>query len=227
MLVRRLYAWACERLYAELAWSYDWVSWWVSGGHWAQWRALAVDYVQGARLLEIGFGTGELLPKLAERTPLTVGLELSAAMHRQTRRKLVTRGLTVPLVRARAQELPFLDGAFDTIIATFPAPYILEAATLGECARVLSAPTSRAEGNFTKISAGGRLVIVGLWVALAAHGWERLLPLFYGRPSPQTLQHLSTQLIDAGFSPTIEERVVGFFRVGLVVAERIGTQSYA
>lgn len=96
MVLQRLYAWACERLYAELAWSYDWVSWWVSFGYWAQWRALALAYVQGPRLLELGFGTGELLPKLAVLTPLTVGLELSPAMHWQARHKLARHGLTSP-----------------------------------------------------------------------------------------------------------------------------------
>ncbi len=208
MLLRRLYAWACERLYAELAWSYDCVSWWVSWGHWARWRALALDDVCGSRVLELGFGTGELLPKLAERFPLTVGLELSAAMHRQTQHKLAARGLMLPLVQARAQAMPFADGAFDTVIATFPAPSMLEPATLCECTRVLAG--------------GGRLIIVGLWVAIAANGWAQWIPLFYGRPSPQALQPLSARLADAGFRPTIEERAVGSSRVGVIVAEYVG-----
>jgi len=33
--VGRLYVWATERLYQELAWAYDGVSWLVSLGHWA------------------------------------------------------------------------------------------------------------------------------------------------------------------------------------------------
>jgi len=217
MLLQRLYAWACERLYAEWAWSYDWVSWCVSLGYWPQWRALALGYVRGPRCLELGFGTGELLPLLAAHTTLTVGLDPAAAMHRQTLRKLTAHGLSVPLVQARAQAMPFPDGAFDSIVATFPAPYILEAATLHECARLLSG-----QGN----PQAKRLVIVGLWVALAANGWERAIPLFYGRPSHAIQQQMMAHLVAAGFAPVIEERAVGIFRVGILIAERSGTQPH-
>ncbi len=213
MLLRRFYAWACERLYAEFAWGYDWVSWWVSLGYWSQWRALVLEDVRGPRCLELGFGTGELLPLLAARTTLTVGLDPAAAMHGQTLHKLKACGLSVPLVQARAQSMPFPAGAFDTLIATFPAPYILDATTLDECARVLTA--------------SGRLAIVGLWVALAANGWERAIPLFYGRPSYAVQQQMVARLAAAGFVPVIEERAVGIFRVGIVIAERTGTQPHA
>ena len=222
MLLRRLYAWACERLYAELAWSYDAVSWWVSLGHWAQWRALALEYVRGSRVLELGFGTGELLPLLAEKTTLTVGLDSAAAMHSQTLHKLKVRGLAVPLVQARAQAMPFPAGAFDTIVATFPAPYILDAETLHECARLLAGSTITG----AKITGAKRLVIVGLWVALAAKGWERAIPLFYGRPSQAIQQEMVARLVAAGFAPVVEERAVGIFRVGMVIAECTGTPTY-
>lgn len=219
MLVRRLYAWACERLYHELAWSYDPISWLVSGGHWDQWRTLALDYIQGSRVLEIGFGTGGLLPRLATRRGLTVGLELSPAMHHQTARKFSRLGVALPRVQARAQAMPFAKGAFDTLIATFPALYILETATLTECARLLALPSTTGVQGAT----GGRLVIVGLWVTIHANsGWERLIPLFYGRPSQPTLDRISTRFAAAGFRAGFEERAVGLFRVGVLVAERTG-----
>ena len=221
MWLRRLYGWACERLYAELAWSYNLVSWLVSFGWWAQWRAVALSYVQGPRVLEIGFGTGELLPKLAVRTVLTVGLDLSPAMHRQAQRKLARLGVTLPLVQARAQAMPFADHSFDTIIATFPAPYILEAATLAECARLLALPpTVTASAIAAQRRRGGQLVIVGLWVAFAQWHWTRWLPFFYGRPSAAALARLTHVFTTAGFSPTIGDRPVGPFRVGVVIAER-------
>jgi ubiquinone/menaquinone biosynthesis C-methylase UbiE len=144
MLIKRLYAWACERLYAELAGWYNLISWLVSFGQWDRWRRLALHQLQGARVLELGFGTGELLPHLAARTALTAGLDLSPAMHNQARRKLATVGLSLPLVQAQAQAMPFADHAFDTVVATFPAPYILEPATLIECARLLTPPSTGA-----------------------------------------------------------------------------------
>lgn len=211
LMVRRLYAWACERLYAELAGHYNLISWLVSFGQWDCWRRLALAHLQGPRVLELGFGTGELLPHLAARTALTVGLDLSPAMHKEARRKLSTIGLGVPLVQAQAQSMPFADHSFDTIVATFPAPYILESSTVAECARVL-APAS---------SAGvGRLVIVGLWVTTTNPLWERFLPLFYGRPEPAALDRIAARLTLAGFVPALHECTAGLFKVGIIVAER-------
>lgn len=211
LMVRRLYAWACERLYAELAGYYNLISWLVSFGQWDHWRRLALDHLQGVRVLELGFGTGELLPHLAARTALTVGLDLSPAMHKEARRKLSTIGLTLPLVQAQAQSMPFADHSFDTIVATFPAPYILASSTLAECVRVL-APAS---------SVGvGRLVIVGLWVTTTNPLWERFLPLFYGRPEAAALDRIAAHLTSAGFVPTLHECTAGLFKVGIIVAER-------
>ncbi|MCE7985100.1 MAG: class I SAM-dependent methyltransferase [Caldilinea sp. CFX5] len=211
MWIKQLYAWACERLYAELAGSYNLVSWLVSFGQWDRWRRLALDHLYGGRVLELGFGTGELLPHLATRTMLTVGLDLSPAMHKQASRKLTNIGLSLPLVQAQAQAMPFMDRAFDTIVATFPAPYIFEPSTLAECARILAPPSS---------VGAGRLVIVGLWVTTTAPAWERLLPLFYGRPAGPVLDRISARLTSAGFVPTLSECTVDLFKVGIIVAER-------
>ncbi|MCS6844103.1 MAG: hypothetical protein NZ528_07260, partial [Caldilineales bacterium] len=57
-LFARLYLWATQRLYNEFAWAYDAVAWLVSGGRWDRWRRLALDYVVGQPILEVGFGTG-------------------------------------------------------------------------------------------------------------------------------------------------------------------------
>lgn len=151
-----LYRWASNLLYSELAWAYDAVSWLVSLGHWAAWRRAALAHIEGSRVLDIGFGTGELLIEMDDIGLDPFGLELSEDMHEVTTRKLRRRGAHIPRVRARAQTMPFADGSFDSAIATFPAWYVFDRATLHEVARVIGR---------LPIEAGcehGRFVVVGL-----------------------------------------------------------------
>ncbi|HOG46271.1 MAG TPA: class I SAM-dependent methyltransferase, partial [Anaerolineae bacterium] len=148
----RGYRWATERLYHEFAWAYDAVSWLVSLGRWSGWRRQALAYVGGPRVLELGFGTGELLIEMAGRGWQAVGLERSPAMQRVTARKLRRQGLRVPRLCGAAQALPLAAASLDAIVATFPADYILAPGTWHEAARALRP--------------GGRLVIAGLFVEL-------------------------------------------------------------
>jgi ubiquinone/menaquinone biosynthesis C-methylase UbiE len=123
-----------ERLYTELAWAYDLVSWVVSLGRWTTWRRVALRYLAGEHILEVGCGTGHLLHDLAGRGPQAVGCDLSAAMLRQARRRVGSTGL---LCRVRAQALPFPAACFDAVVCVFPAPYINDPRTWNEFARVL------------------------------------------------------------------------------------------
>ena len=117
-------------------------------------------------------------------------------------------GLAVPLVRARAQALPFCDGSFDSVVATFPTEFILEPATLREAARVL-----RAEG---------RLVVVAWALLRERDPLSRFIGWLYrvtgqGKPLPGEGEAL---LVEAGFAPrTVWERV-GRSEVMLVVGDR-------
>ena len=209
----RLYRWACQRLYDECAWSYDWVSWLVSLGRWARWRRFALAHVTGREVLEIGFGTGELLLELAESDLNVVGLELSPAMHDVVQRKVQKQGVKVGAIQARAQAIPAADETFSTIISTFPAPYIMDAATLSECARLLKAPTR--EGS------GGRLVVVGLWVDVGSAWLRYIVPLFYGQPDAIFLDAFVQQLEAAGFAVQCKEEQDGIAQVGIIIADRV------
>ena len=188
----RFYRWAAHRLYDEFAWAYDIVAWSVSLGHWDRWRKDALAHVQGKRVLELGFGTGELLLEMAQRGWQVRGLDLSPAMHRVTARKMRRRGVWAPRVRGRTQSLPFIDASFDTIIATFPAEYIVAPETLREVSRVLAG--------------GGRFVVAGL-VGQIEHPLLRLLlkPI-YGDVRDGALRYFEQAVKAAGFEARLETK---------------------
>jgi ubiquinone/menaquinone biosynthesis C-methylase UbiE len=136
-LWERLLRFGFRLLYRELAWSYDLVAWLVSFGQWRAWGQTALPYLTGGRVLELGHGPGHLLVTLAGQGFRPVGLDLSPHMGRLARRRLRRAGLPLTLVHGHAQALPFPARVFESVVATFPTPYILDPATLAEVARVL------------------------------------------------------------------------------------------
>ncbi|MGC9347704.1 MAG: class I SAM-dependent methyltransferase [Anaerolineae bacterium] len=150
---RAIYRWAAERLYHEAAWAYDLVAWFVSWGQWDDWRRQVLDHAVGERILEIGFGTGHLLTEATSQGFEVWGIDPSWEMQRVSGRRMGDARRYVRRAMARAQALPFVDQTFDTVIATFPTPYIVEPATFREVVRVLrhSGPGD-----------GGRFVVTGL-----------------------------------------------------------------
>ena len=209
----RLYLWTTERLYHEFAWAYDWVSWWVSLGHWSRWRSDALRHVTGYQVLEIGFGTGDLLLDMAGRGWQVYGLDLSPAMHRVTARKMRRRGLWVPRVRARAQAMPFADHSFDAVIATFPSQYILSLATLREVARLLCRPDPDVGIQ------GGRFIIAGLYFETDSALLCFAARLVYGRGMMQAADWYRRFAAQAGFTLTIVSDPDARFRSPVLILE--------
>ena len=127
--------WAFRRLYHEFAWGYDAVAFVVSAGLWADWIRAVRPFLRG-RILEIGCGTGYLQASLADQ--VAWGLDASPQMLRQARRRLRRAGLPLRLVRGQSQALPCPTATIDSLVATFPAEYIVAPATARELRRVLA-----------------------------------------------------------------------------------------
>lgn len=196
----KLVRWAFARFYREFAWTYDTVAAAVSGGRWFDWGRAALPHLHG-HVLELGCGTGHLQRALAGWPGLAraAGLDASPQMLALTRHKLTQANLPLRLVRGIAQALPFAPGSFDSIVATFPSEYIVDAATLAEVRRVLRAD--------------GRLVVV-LAASFGEHGaYQRAVDLLYratlqrspaAPPARAERSGAARRLAEHGF--TVEER---------------------
>ena len=98
-----------------------------------RWRAWLTGGVPGGRVLDIGCGTGRNLP-LFGRGVRAIGLDPCHQSLQKARR----RAPGVPLLRARAEALPFRNGVFDTVVSGLVFCSVVDVARgLDEVRRVL------------------------------------------------------------------------------------------
>jgi ubiquinone/menaquinone biosynthesis C-methylase UbiE len=124
-------------LYNQFAWTYDWVASIVSLGSWQTWITSVLPYLDGPRILEIGFGPGHLQVALTQKGITIYGLDESHQMAHIAHRRLTNMGLRPNLIRGEAQTLPFSGNCFNQVVITFPAESILNRSSLSEIRRVL------------------------------------------------------------------------------------------
>ena len=100
------------------------------------------------RVLEVGFGTG-LNMAYYDRAKVEKVFALDPFMHLPdlAAERVARSGLDVELVRARAEDIPFDDGTFDTVLRPSPLP-----CPTPEC----SAPVQAAAGSSFANTAGAR-----------------------------------------------------------------------
>lgn len=208
---RRVVQFGFRLLYNELAFIYDWVSRIVSLGQWKCWQRAVFRFIGEERsqsILELAHGTGDLQLDLYERGfQDVIGADLSPAMGSIASRKLHAAGITPRLVRCRAQALPFASRRFDTLLCTFPTPFIFEAETLREVQRVLR------DGGQMVIVLNGMFATGGLHVRLLewlyritgqrGQGRQAVEPSSGELPLPQ-YQHLLDHMAGFGFTVRLE-----------------------
>ena len=142
-IIRALFHAAFHLLYHQMAFAYDAVAWVVSAGEWADWRRCVLPRLKAGSVLEIAHGTGMLSLDLTEAGHPVTALDLSPAMSRIAARKRLhwERNRNTQsgprLLRADTLQLPFPSAAFDNVVCTFPAEFILKRRVLTEIGRCL------------------------------------------------------------------------------------------
>jgi len=192
------------------------------GGRWRVWQRLVLSRLHGRDVLEVGCGPGWLLNDMINAGYQCQAIDASPQMVVAARNTLRRHGVadSVDIVsQARAQQLPFADASFDSVVSTFPAPYIADVATTCEIARVLR------PGGLLIVVAGANLLPCGplLWVLV------QIARLVYGRsdlihsPGETELQALLKYMpmTAAGLIPVYEAESGSCWRAYIA----IGTKS--
>ena len=217
-------------LYHQFAFTYDLVAATVSFNRWKDWVMSVIPFLAGNRILEIGHGPGHLQRALLSRNLVAVGIDESRQMGCLAKRNLIRGTLpqsqrsqtTAPsqfaytqtnLTRGLAQQLPFSNETFDTVLATFPAEYIFDSQTLAEARRVLVP--------------GGRFVILPGALITGRGMLDRLLAWVF-RITGETPPNLSEivherskePLIKAGFQVSTHEIAIKSSLVFIVLATK-------
>src|SRR5437879_3431226 len=157
-----------RRIFSGIGATYERAGALLSFGQDARWRERLVDLVRAAPgdvVLDVATGTGLVARAVRERYGCdVVGLDRSADMLSAA----AARNGHIPLVRGRAESLPFPDASFDHLTFTYLLRYVDDpAATVRELARVV-----RPGGRIVALDFGvpSNPILRTLWRAYTAIG---------------------------------------------------------
>jgi demethylmenaquinone methyltransferase/2-methoxy-6-polyprenyl-1,4-benzoquinol methylase len=215
-------------MFDTIAPRYDLVNRLMTFGLDQRWRRVTVEALalpEGARILDLACGTGDLSRAAARRSCTVVGTDLSAGMLKANR-------AGVPLVESDGSQLPFADGAFDGLVCGYALRNFTDlSATLRESARVLRP--------------GGRLGVLevdapasGVWRFGFDLWFNKAVPVLGGLISDRTAYRylpasvaylppspvLRKMLLDAGFSAVGIRPLAGGLSQ-LILATRVGSSA--
>jgi demethylmenaquinone methyltransferase / 2-methoxy-6-polyprenyl-1,4-benzoquinol methylase len=179
------------RIFSGIGGSYEHAGAVLSFGQDPRWREALVSSVRaeaGDRVLDVATGTGLVARELERRYGCTVvGLDQSADMLAAA----AARNGHTPLIRARAERLPFADASFDHLTFTYLLRYVDDpAAVMRELARV--------------VKPGGRIAMVEFAIPSPPLRWAWRLYTRIGLPILGLLFSRKWSDVGAFLGPSIE-----------------------
>jgi len=147
-------------VFDSVAQRYDLMNDLMSGGMHRLWKRFAVERAgvrEGAVVLDLASGTGDLARLLARRVGTTgcvVHSDINHAMLAAGRDRLVNAGFLLPTVQCTAEALPFADRAFDCVTIAFGLRNVTrKERALAEMRRVLRPGGAALVLEFSRIAA--------------------------------------------------------------------------
>jgi len=192
---------------------YDWLVRIVTLGREKKFRHRILDLVElnpGARILDVGCGTGSLLIEAAERigpSGVLCGVEPAAEMIAYAQLKAQHRGVDLQLAEGSAANLPHASSSFDVVFCTLAlhhVPRALREDAVREMCRVLRP--------------GGRVVIVDLQRPGALGRVFSLVSLLHNHGSAFDVLDIEPLMTQLGYE-TITRHSFGIGAVGAVVGQ--------
>lgn len=150
-------------------------------------EAGAADFINRLRLqphsqvLDVACGTGNLTIPAARTGANVTGIDIATNLVEQAQARARVEGLTVTVEEGNAEQLPYCDGSFDTVVTMFGAMFALYPdAVAAELVRVCRSGGRIAMANWTPDGFIGQMFkIVGKHVPPAAGVPS---PLLWGKP---------------------------------------------